>query len=199
MAKDEPVWLAFLSIYNTHPSFYPALQRALGRALIAAPETALDAYIETAPLSAPCDLKDRQQVAYCLEVFRAGTDVARRRLMWTKAFQRWREWDFEAPRGYLAKPTLSELDFAVLGYVKESVDTKDCTAEQESIETKLTFLECTWFPTITDLTTARNRLISRFQPYAHAMRGNTEENWLAESPNYQPSGSDTLYASLRFS
>jgi hypothetical protein len=55
------------------------------------------------------------------------------------------------------------------------------------------------FPSITDLYTARNRLMSRLQQYAHAAHASSEQNWLAESPSYQHSGGATLYTSLRFS
>jgi len=199
MEADDPGWLTFLSIYNDHPSAYQALQSALGKALVVAPEAALNAYIQTVPLAAPCDMKDRLLVASCLDTFRTGANVTRRRLLWTMAFNRWSGWDFErAAGGYLRTPTPSELDFAVVGYLKECVDTTHCIAEQERIEAKLTFLECTWFRSISDLITAWNRLVSRFQLYAHAVHDSSAENWLAESPNYQPSGSDALFASLRF-
>ena len=56
-----------------------------------------------------------------------------------------------------------------------------------------------WFRTITDLYTSRNRLLSRLQQFAHALDTSSDENWLADSPRYQPTGGETLYAALRFS
>jgi hypothetical protein len=144
-------------------------------------------------------MSDRQLVAVCLAAFRAGGDDARRYRLWEKAFQRWSTWDFRGVDGLLFEPTLSELDYAVVGYLKECVERNESIAERERLEKDLALLEVKWFPTITDLYAARNQLMSRLQQYAHAAQATSEQNWLIESPRYLPSGSDTAYVSLRFS
>ena len=97
------------------------------------------------------------------------------------------------------EPTLSELDYAVVGYLKQCDETGISAAEQRSIEAELTSLETRWFPTAMDFYTARNQLMSRFQPYAHAIHPSSEQGWLVAKASYRPAVSATLYASLRYS
>jgi hypothetical protein len=196
---DEQAWSAFLGLYNEHPSAYPPVQPVIGTLLVLAPETALDAYVQSVDLSAPCNMADRQLVAVCLAIFRNSADEARQHRLWEKAFQRWNAWSFDGVGGYLLEPTLSELDYAVIGYLKECAERNESIAELGRLETELAPLEVKWFPTITDFYTARNRLMSRLQQYAHAAHTSSEQNWLAENPSYEPPGGATLYASLRFS
>jgi hypothetical protein len=198
MAENGQVWFSLLSIYNARPAAYPALQKPLGTALRAIPEAGLEAYVRSLSLSVPCDMSNRQQASACLETFRSGANADHRRFLWAIAFQRWSEWNFGSAAGeYVGKPTLSELDFAVVGHLKEGLTPGECIEEQRRIESELPLIECKWFRTVSDLKTAWNRLISRIQPYAHAMRRGSESGWLAESPNYRPTGSDNLYVSLR--
>lgn len=199
IAFDEKAWSAFLGLYNEHPSWYLALQPLLGETLITAPESALDAYVQSMALSAPCDMADRLQVAATLAVFRDGADDIRRRRLWTKAYRRWSAWNFKRADGYLLEPTFSELDYAVVGYLRECVGESERIAELDRIEKELALLNVKWFPTVTDLYTERNCLISRFRQYSYSLHTSSEENWLADSSNYQPSGPSTLYVSLRFS
>jgi hypothetical protein len=97
------------------------------------------------------------------------------------------------------KPTLSELDYAVVGCLKECDETGVSAAELQRIESELASLEAGWFPTAVDLYTARNRLMSRLQPYAHATDPLSQQGWLITSASYRPRLSATLYASLRYS
>ncbi|GGG87510.1 hypothetical protein GCM10011585_34510 [Edaphobacter dinghuensis] len=97
------------------------------------------------------------------------------------------------------EPTLSELDYAVVGYLKECDETGISRAELVRIESELASLETRWFTTAVDLYTTRNRLMSRFQPYAHATDPSSQQGWLMGSASYRPDVCATLYASLRYS
>jgi hypothetical protein len=173
-ALDQPAWQMFLQLYSEHPSAYPALQPVIGAVLIATPEVALDAYVDCVKLSAPCSMQDRHLVASCLEIFRKGSGQERRQRLWKRAFERWKNWSFEAAGGLAA-------------------------TELQRIESELISLETRWFATSVDLYTARNRLMSRLQTYAHAINPSSEQGWLTANTSYRPAVSATLYASLRYS
>jgi hypothetical protein len=198
-ARDQQAWLTFLQLYIEQPSAFPVLQPVIGAALISAPETALDAYVDCIKLSTPCNVQDRQLVALCLQIFRNGSNFERRQRLWKRAFERWKNWSFDGVEGSLIDPVLSELDYAVVGYLKECDETGISAAELRRIEAELIPLENRWFPTAVDLYTARNRLMSRLQPYAHAIDPSSEEGWLAANAAYRPAVSATPYASLRYS
>lgn len=199
IALDQHAWQTFVQLYGEQPSAYPALQPVIGVALIAVPEVALDAYVDCVKLSTPCNMQDRHLVAMCLANFRNGSDAERRQRLWTRAFERWKNWSFDGVGEGLVEPTLSELDYAVVGYLKQCDETGISAAEQRSIEAELTSLETRWFPTAMDFYTARNQLMSRFQPYAHAIHPSSEQGWLVAKASYRPAVSATLYASLRYS
>jgi hypothetical protein len=198
-ALDQPAWQMFLQLYSEHPSAYPALQPVIGAVLIATPEVALDAYVDCVKLSAPCSMQDRHLVASCLEIFRKGSGQERRQRLWKRAFERWKNWSFEAAGESLMDPTVSELDYAVVGYLKECDETGLAATELQRIESELISLETRWFATSVDLYTARNRLMSRLQTYAHAINPSSEQGWLTANTSYRPAVSATLYASLRYS
>jgi hypothetical protein len=189
---------AFLALHNEHPSAYPSLQVPIGRALAVAPESALAAYVQSVGLSAPCNLADRQGASVCLAVFRSGANETGRKFLWEKAFQRWSSWRFDGAGRELLQPTFSELDYAVIGYLKECVDGSESSVQLSRVEAEINHIEQNWFRSITDLYTSRNRLLSRLQQFAHALNPASEDDWLAESPRYQPTGGESLYAALRF-
>jgi hypothetical protein len=199
IALDQQAWQTFLQLYSEHPSAYPALQPVIGAVLIAVPEVALDAYVDCVKLSAPCNMQDRLLVAICLEIFRKGSGQERRQRLWKRAFECWKNWSFDAAGESLMDPTGSELDYAVVGYLKECDETSLAATELQRIESELIFLETRWFATSVDLYTARNRLMSRLQPYAHAINPSSEQGWLTANTSYRPAVSATFYASLRYS
>jgi hypothetical protein len=198
-ALDQQAWQTLLQLYSEHPSAYPSLQPVIGAVLIAAPEVALDAYVDCVKLSAPCNMQDRHLVAICLEIFRKSSGQERRQRLWKRAFERWKNWSFDAAGQSLMDPTVSELDYAVVGYLKECDETGLAAIELQRIETELISLETRWFATSVDLYIERNRLMSRLQPYAHAVNPSSDQGWLTANTSYRPAVSATLYASLRYS
>jgi hypothetical protein len=91
------------------------------------------------------------------------------------------------------------MDYAIIGYLKECIDGSEARAQLSIIESEIKNVEQNWFRSITELYTFRNRLLSRLQQFAHALDPSSEDNWLVESPRYQPAGGEPLYAALRFS
>ena len=196
---NEQTWIAFLDLFNEHPSAYPSLQVPIGSALVLASDTALAAYVQSLRLSAPCNLQNRETVSVCLATFRNGADETRRRVLWEEAFQRWSSWGFEGAGTELLEATFSELDYAVIGYLKECIDGSEVRAQLSVIESEIDSVGQNWFRSIIELYTSRNRLLSRLQQFAHALSPSSESHWLAERPRYQPTGGESLYAALRFS
>jgi hypothetical protein len=94
---------------------------------------------------------------------------------------------------------VSALDYAVVGYLKECGETGLALTELQRIERELISLETRWFTTSVNLYTARNLLMSRLQPYAHAINPSSEQCWLTANTSYWPPVSAMLYASLRYS
>jgi hypothetical protein len=196
---NEQTWIAFLDLFNEHPSAYPSLQVPIGSALVLASDTALAAYVQSLRLSAPCNLQNRETVSVCLATFRNGADETRRRVLWEEAFRRWSSWGFDGAGTELLEATFSELDYAVIGYLKECIDGSEVRAQLLVIESEIDNVGQNWFRSITELYTSRNRLLSRLQQFAHALSPSSESHWLAERPRYQPTGGESLYAALRFS
>lgn len=119
--------------------------------------------------------------------------------MWEEAFRRWSSWGFDGAGTELLEATFSELDYAVIGYLKECIDGSEVRAQLLVIESEIDNVGQNWFRSITELYTSRNRLLSRLQQFAHALSPSSESHWLAERPRYQPTGGESLYAALRFS
>jgi len=196
---NEGTWSTFLALFYEYPSAYPSLQALIGSALAVATESALIAYVESVRLSAPCNLPNRQAVSVCLARFRNEANEPSRWFLWEKAFQRWSSWHFDGAGRELLEPTFSEMDYAIIGYLKECIVGSEAQAQLSMIESEIKNVEQNWFRSITELYTFRNRLLSRLQPFAHALDPSSEDNWLAESTWYHPAGGELLYAALLFS
>ena len=163
IAANEQTWSTFVALYNEHPSIYPALQPAVGRVLASAEEAVLGAYVDSIVLSVPCNMGDRKEVTTCLTIFRASADEERRHKLWVKVFQRWSAWNFNDVDGLFPGRTLSVLDYAIVGYLRECANEDECRKELKLIEEQLARLEGRWFPNITDLYNEYRRLMSRYR------------------------------------
>jgi hypothetical protein len=119
LCNDAVSWAKWMKAFLG----YQPLQIALGRALAAGPETAIDGYIDsirlfpwlfTHPTSGAL-------VAECLREFNANAPLERRKLLWSRAHERWLKWDFDRsnPNHPMTNICRSDLDYAVVAYARE--------------------------------------------------------------------------------
>lgn len=201
VADDGSRWAKWMQVFNRYPLRYPAMQQALGEVLAVASETSINAYIESIDLSTTCD-GSRRSVAECLRAFRTVAHPDRANAMWRLAYQRWSHWQFELTNKdkYLFEISCSELDYAIVAYAIECMTEK----ERDEVLSKLTgalHVVCnTWHASLSDCITYWNRLLSQFQPYAHAAQvTRLEESWLMEGKHYLPyEPQNELYLPMMF-
>jgi hypothetical protein len=205
VANDAPRWEGWMRFFNGYPVRYPALQIALGRTLAAIPEAALQPYVNSMVLHAAAVTQldpIRQAVALCLGEFRARAETERRLVLWRLAHARWEAWNFdEGNRGtHLFSVHRSPLDYALVGYAVECLDQTGRDSAVENTRRRLETVEDAWHPSISDIVTAWNRLLSHLQPYAHAAEVLSKSKaWLAETDMYIPFDPGTdRYLALRF-
>jgi hypothetical protein len=169
---------------------YPALGLSLGRALAEAPLAAIDGYVSSIRLYPKPVGPDvgRRSVAKCLREFRATATPEQRRALWTRAHGRWLQWGFNQadPNQHLMAISWSDLDYAVVAYACECMDEAARNSAMDRIRAEVQTLENRWYTSFTDILTCWNRLLSQFQPYAHAtfIASNTSEDWLPEIQSY---------------
>jgi hypothetical protein len=188
VAEDEALWKKWMQVFNRYPLRYPAMQRALGYALAVAPEAAIITYIESINLSTSRD-GSRETVAECLRVFRTTASPDRAKAMWKLAYQRWSEWQFELTDKdrHLFEISYSELDFAVVAYAIECMTDVERDAMLNTLSNELHVLDNSWHESLSDCITCWNRILSQFQPYAHAAQVVLlEEDWLMKGKQYLP-------------
>jgi len=186
VAADGPRWQAWMEIFNKYPVRFPLLQASLGIALSKAPVAAVGPYIDAIWLYAKPAQPDpgRRCVADCLRVFREHASIDRRKALWTAAHTRWSAWNFaEAdPNTHIFSINWCDLDYALVGYACECMD--DAVRENaiETIRKDLETIDNRWHPSLTDIITNWNRLLSRLQPYAVASTVvKNDEDWLTET------------------
>lgn len=207
VAKESARWKAWMEVFNSYPLRYPALQVALGNALAVAPESAVEAYVSSIRLhstrlhSTPGE--SRRHVAECLRAFRGAAKRERCSMLWTCAYQRWSAWrfDLDRPGKYLFDISRSELDYAVVAYATECMGDAGRGQALGAICNELSVLDNRWYASLQDCVTEWNRLLSQFQPYAHAMSAIAAgEDWLTESKIYRPfDESKEVYLKMMFS
>lgn len=170
IAANEANWGKWMTVFNRYPLRYPGLQPALGRALSSASDAALERYIDSINLF-PGRQGSRSTVAECLAEFRATASPQRQQLLWTRAFRRWSDWNFNEadPEQHAFEIVWSELDYAVVAYTIDCLDVRARTQAQQVIFDRLSVLDNQWHKSVSDCITAFNRLLSALQPYAHAL------------------------------
>lgn len=186
VADDEPRWEKWMQVFNRYPIRYPAMQQSLGQTLAIAPEVALYAYVDSIRLNTASD-GSRQSVAECLRAFRTTASTERSQTMWKLAYQRWSKWQFELENKekHLSKIGCSELDYAVVAYGIECMNDEERAAVLVEISDALRVVNNSWHASDSDCITCWNRLLSQFQPYAHAAQVMClEEDWLMEGKYY---------------
>ncbi len=191
VASDGPRWLAWMRIFNAYPVRYPALQVPLGHALADVPDPAIDSYVNELVLLKRPTLQDgaRQIAAECLRAFRAKATPERRILLWGRVYHRWSNWSFDQANSnsHLFAIASSDLDYGIVAFACECMNEGDRTRVMGEIAEESERMDKKWHGSATDILTAWNRLLSRFQPYAHASQVATNGgDWLNQITTYFP-------------
>ena len=187
VANDGPRWLAWMHVFNGYPVRYPVLQVPLGHALAHVPDAAVNGYVETIVLAAQAPRANA--ILECLNAFRECAGRERRCLLWRCAHERWLAWNFDKANSdtHLRAITRCELDYAVVGFATECMSDEERTETRNAVAKELDVLEDRWHSSITNIVTAWNRLLSQFQPYAHASYVVASgEHWLTDVKVYFP-------------
>jgi hypothetical protein len=178
VAADGHRWTGWLQVFNADPVRYPLLQEALGLALAGVSESARKAYIESIvlrPTQVDAAPLGREGVGLCLRSFHHNATEVQRATLWTVAYERWKQWRFnDGDRNqHFSKINRSQLDYAVVGYASECVKDAELASEIASLTSQLVSIEDNWHVSISDMITEWNRLLSVFQPFAHAQSAKT--------------------------
>jgi hypothetical protein len=185
VSNDTPRWAEWMKVFVR----YAELQLPLGKALAETPEAAIIGYVSSIwlfPWLIQFDAS-RRSVAECLREFRAHASPERRKALWTRAHERWLNWDFNRadPSQHLTSINRSDLDYAIVGYALECMDEAEREAALNTIRAEAQTLQHHWHGSFTDILTNWYRLVSRFQPYGHATYVATnDEDWLPTSRIY---------------
>ncbi len=187
LAKDRDGWPGWLAVCNRFPVHHPHMQVAFGRALARSEQNALRAYVDSISLSTS-DTGMRACVTRCLSEFRARAPEARRRELWSKAFNRWRAWDFGLHEGQeLTAIASSALDYAVVGWLIEGELRRSSEDLERSFEQDLQALNMRWHGSSNSAISGFFRLLSRHQVLAHAInRSESDRDWLPGPFVYAP-------------
>lgn len=190
VSADGKKWDAWMEAFNHWPTRFPSIHAALGEALALMSEDALQSYIESTnmlTLDASND-EGRQLTTDCLRAFKSNANVEKRRYLWKLAYNKWSIWDFNPScLGQINKICYSVLDYAVVGYLVECMDEDKCRTARDGVTTLLCSVDEAWYVSVSDCITEWNRLLSKFQLYAHAVNTQeTGEDWLRGSKEYWP-------------
>ncbi len=191
VAADDQQWCAWMQVFNKYPVRYPALQKSLGDALAQISEVAIEAYVNSIALGRLPAKPDpgRDCVAKCLRAFRGSAPSKCRDMLWTRAHDRWINWNFDQsdPGAHLTAVNWSELDYALVGFACEVMDEVTRTTAMDKVCHELQELDHAWQVSETHARSAWNRLFSQYQPYAHASHCLTAgPDWLVEDRIYWP-------------
>ena len=171
LAKDKDAWQSWLAFCNDCTCALPQIQGALGRALARSDESALVAYVDSISLkSRRSDGGMRDCVTYCLTTFRARAGAGRRRALWRRAFDRWRDWDFGAKeiKGLNAVArSVSGLRGRWMGRGRRAARVPH-RFQSDRRRRRIRTLDRRWHPSLSAAISSFFRLISRYEVFAHA-------------------------------
>ena len=181
VAQEPTRWAGWMRAFVAHPYQTRQMQPAIGRALAGGDDTALQAYFDA--LVVQSSWIGREEVAATLEAFAAQVTPERRYTAWRMAFARWSDWDFEAAQGSsrLTAISLSNLDFAVVGYAVECLTPEERDALADACLGDLQRTELRWHKSQREFMEHTYRVMSRLQPLAHARTtGADRRQWLRD-------------------
>ncbi len=166
-------WRKWMTVFNTYPLRYPALHHSLGDALACASQNASTIYIDSIKLY-PIRITDtdesRSLICECLRVFGSNASPEHRRAVWAQAYRRWLDWRFGAAdlSNHLSDVNWSPIDFAIVSYACECMSVADRDKAIADLQNATAEIELTWRKSDSQCITEWNRILSLFQPYAHA-------------------------------
>lgn len=191
-------WARWMAALNDSPSRFPQLQEALGEILSEISEVALDVYIASLTVTD----RDRGQVADTLSRFRKRASLPNRQRLWTAAYHRWQQWDFDCSdeSRYVGEVKRSAFDFSVIGYLTECLDEAGRIALYQEIDSRAAAIDKVWYADITQPISERFKLISIYQLLMHSDQvASGAVEWCAELELYQPPWEDgSLFRALRY-
>jgi hypothetical protein len=175
VAGRSEEWRRWMAAFNTYPLRYPALHRALGNALALASQDAASLYIDSIklhPIAIPGTDESRSLISECLRAFGRTASSDHRQSVWAQAYRRWLDWRFGSadPSSNLFDVNRSPIDFAIVAYVCECLSADDRDKAVAEIQRAMSSVELSWHRSESECITEWNRLLSLFQPYAHAYR-----------------------------
>jgi hypothetical protein len=204
VATRSEEWRGWMNAFNTHPSRYPHLHKALGQALAMSSTEAMQIYLESISLQ-PSPLTTRDEgrlcVSICLRTFDEHASRTHRAIALTKAYQLWDEWGFASddPECHVTGINRSVLDYAIVRYIEDCMDEAERQTMLSVIRQELSTVDVMWHATDVDCYSEWYRLLSRLQPFAHAVsRQKDRDDALAEQVYYPFDPSKSLYHRIQF-
>lgn len=183
-------WRLWLATLNRTPSNFPKLQAVLGQVLSRSSPAAREIYVES--ISLDSDL-NRVAVATVFSVLRENLSLPDRQLVWAKAFGIWHRWNFglEMSTSNANRVMSSALDFAVVGYMVECLDTEQRAQKMSELRERVRSIDRDWHTDKLTVISKRFRIISLYQIYAHAEAVITDDvDWLRVQALYRPDWED---------
>jgi hypothetical protein len=100
----------------------------------------------------------------------AKASSAQRLLLWEPAFRRWEAWLKVAANANTELTAIAPcvLDYAVVGFVVEGMSPSAADAEKKRIAAAFEAATLEWHESVTHFITEECRLLTRYQPFAHA-------------------------------
>lgn len=200
VSADQARWAKWMKVFNFAPVRFPAIQGPLGRALAATDDAASQAYWNALILY-ETDRDGRQAVAECLRVFRADASPDRRHAVWKQAHTRWAAWRFAAGDSNvrLTEPGHCQMDYAIVGYAVECLSEEERQARIRELAAQLQTCTDIWHADVTACLSEWNRLLSLFQPFAHAdATVRSGGDWLADRQYFPFDPATERYAARKF-
>lgn len=185
-AGNNQEWPKWVAVFNAFPSRYPALQRAMGRALCTMSHGAIAQYFDAIRMSTA---SRRADLANAFKTVQQYNDEARRKLIWMLAYQRWKAWDFDKndPTRYLFSIQTSPLDLAVTAYYRECLDKDERGAYEDRLRAEFFNVNGAWYEEVSDYISSLNRHLSRYQPLGHAQHNLcSDDEWEKGGHWYSP-------------
>lgn len=185
-AQNNQEWPKWVAVFNAFPSRYPALQRAMGRALCTMSHGAIAQYFDAIRMSTA---SRREDLANAFKTVQQHNDEAQRKIIWTLAYHRWKAWDFDKadPARYLFSIQTSPLDLAVTAYYLECLGRDERFACEDELRTEFFSFNCAWYEEVSEYISALNRHLSRYQPLGHAQHNLcSDDEWNEGRHWYSP-------------
>jgi hypothetical protein len=185
-AQNNQEWPKWAAVFNAFPSRYPALQRAMGRALCTMPHGAIAQYFDAIRMSTA---SRREDLANVFKTVQQHNDEVQRKLIWMLAYERWKAWDFDKddPTRHLFSIQTSPLDLAVTAYYLECLGRDERGACEDELRTEFYSVNGAWYEEVSDYISALNRHLSRYQPLGHAQHNLcSDDEWNKGRHWYSP-------------